>query len=307
MVDLSKLFTLQFLMFAEMAIGYLVCRLKIVKPSERGILSKLTINVFLPASIISAFNMELTDEILACFAQILLVSCGIQVLCTLLARFAYNWVDEDKRPVMQYATVCSNAGFLGNAVAEGVYGQLGLLYGQIYLIPLRIVMWTAGVSFFEEGGNKKNVLKTILTHPCIIALFIGLFRMVLQIPFPDMVNSTLTSLGRCATPLIMLFLGMILYEVGFKTMMSKENVVFAFIRLILIPGIVLVACLIFRLDPVITGVSVILAAMPAGSTTAVLADQYHRSVEFAANCVVLSTILSIALLPVWVIVIEIIL
>ena len=30
--------------------------------------------------------------------------------------------------IFQYATVCSNAGFLGNPVAEGLYGSLGLLY-----------------------------------------------------------------------------------------------------------------------------------------------------------------------------------
>lgn len=306
-MDLSNLFSLQILMFVEMAIGYLVCKFGIVKASDRSVLSKLTINVFLPASIINAFNMEMTEEILACFVQIFLVSIAIQIFCTLLAKFAFNKVDDDKKPVMQYATVCSNAGLLGNPVAEGIYGAQGLLYGQIYLIPLRIIMWTAGVSFFAEKGNGKSVIKTILTHPCIIALMIGLVRMGFQIPFPSALNSILSSLGKCATPMIMLFLGMILYSVGFKTMISKDNVMFSILRLIIIPALVLAGCMMVKLDPMVVGLSVILAAMPAGSTTAVLADQYHRSVEFAANCVVLSTILSIALLPVWVMVLNMIL
>ncbi len=72
------------------------------------------------------------------------------------------------------------------------------------------------------------------------------------------------------------------------------------IRLLIIPGIVLFACLLVHPDPVITGLSVLLAAMPAGSTTAVLAEQYHADTEFAANVVVMTTLLSIALLPVWV-------
>ncbi|MCF0114194.1 MAG: AEC family transporter [Erysipelotrichaceae bacterium] len=304
-MDFSKLFNLQFMMFAEMTVGYMVCKMQILKPSERSVLSKLCINVFLPCNIMSAFNMELSEEIINCFLQIFLVSCGIQVVCTLIAKLGYNWVEEDKKPVMQYATVCSNAGFLGNPVAEGVYGSLGLLYGQIYLIPLRIVMWTAGVSFFAKEG-KQHVIKTIVTHPCIIALGIGLLRMGLQVSVPSMIDSTLSSLGKCATPCIMVFLGMILYDIGFKDMISKENVIFSCIRLVLIPAIVLGLCIVVHIDPMITGLSVILAAMPAGSTTAVLADQYHRSVDFAANCVVLTTMLSIALLPVWVMIVQLV-
>ena len=43
------------------------------------------------------------------------------------------------RKVMQYATVASNAGFLGNPVAEGVFGSVGLALASVYLIPQRIV------------------------------------------------------------------------------------------------------------------------------------------------------------------------
>lgn len=298
-MDLSGLFNLQFMMFAEMAVGWLLCRFRVLKPSDRSVLSKGVINVFLPASIISAFGMELNQEILNNFFEILLISAAIQVLCMVLAAFLFNKTDENKKNILQYATVCSNAGFLGNAVAEGVYGQMGMLYGQIYLIPLRIVMYSAGVSYFEKGADFKSVVKKVLTHPCIIAVIIGLLRMIFRIPVPAMVETTLTSLGRCSTPLIMLFLGMILAESGFSTMFSKLNIKYCILRLIIIPAAVLAGCLLIRAEPVLTGLSVLLAAMPAGSTTAVFAEQYQADVRFAADCVVLSTILSIAVLPVW--------
>lgn len=298
-MDLSGLLNLQFLMFAEMGVGFLLCKAHILKPSDRSVFSKSVINVFLPCSIISSFNIEMNSEIVHNFIEILLVSAGIQVFCTFLAAFLYNRVEENKKRILQYATVCSNAGFLGNAVAEGVYGQMGMLYGQIYLIPLRIVMWSAGVSYFTDGTDFLSVFRKIITHPCIIAVIIGLVRMIFGIPFPEAVNSTLTSLGRCSTPLIMLFLGMIMAESGFRSMISKTNIVFAVIRLVLIPVCILGGCLLAHADPMITGISVLLAAMPAGSTTAVLAEQYHADVKFAAECVVLTTILSIAVLPVW--------
>ncbi|MCR4950415.1 MAG: AEC family transporter [Solobacterium sp.] len=298
-MDLSKLFNLQFMMFAEMAAGYILCKIHILKPSDRSVLSKSVINLFLPASIIGAFNIELNSEILGNFIEILIVSSVIQIFCVILAAFLFNRTDENKKHILQYATVCSNAGFLGNAVAEGVYGQMGMMYGQIYLIPLRIVMFSAGVSYFQGGTDLKTVLKKVVTHPCIVACAIGILRMVLNIPMPEMITGTLTSLGRCCTPLIMVFLGMILAENGFSTMFSKLNIEFSVLRLVIIPLVVLVGCMLAHTEPMITGLSVLLAAMPAGSTTAVFAEQYNADVRFAADCVVLSTILSIAVLPVW--------
>ena len=298
-MNLDALFTLQFVMFAEMAAGYALCRFGVLKPENRSVLSKLVVNILLPCSIIKSFNVEMNAEILMKFLQVFLASCGIQLFCWLIARYAFNRLPREKRSVLQYATVCSNAGFLGNAVAQGVYGDAGMLYGQIYLIPLRVIMWSAGVSYFAENSSK-NVLKTILKHPCIIAVEIGLAIMILHIPVPSMVMSVLTGLGGCSTPLIMLFLGMILAEVGFRNLFTPLNGLFALIRLILIPAAVLAVCAAVHLDPMITGLSVLLAAMPAGSTTAILAEQYHADVEFAANTVVLTTLLSIALLPVWV-------
>lgn len=299
-MDLSELFILQFMMFAEMFIGYLLCRTKILQPKDRTVFSKAVINLFLPCNIINSFLTSTGADVMKDFLVVLIISIAIQVFCFILAKILYNRKPADHKPILQYATVCSNAGFLGNAVAEGVYGELGLLYGQIYLIPLRIVMWTAGISYFEGSTDFKSKIRKIITHPCILAVFIGILLMLSGIRVPSAVSRTLTSLGRCSTPLIMLFLGMVLAEAGFKGIISKETLSFSFLRLILIPAAVLLACVLFKVDSFITGLSVLLAAMPAGSTTSVLAEQYNTDVAFASNIVICTTIGSILLLPAWV-------
>ncbi len=304
MIELGPLFRLQFLMFAEMAAGWMLCKKGVLKPSDRKILSALVVELMLPCNIISAFNMEMNASLMKQFLTILVISALIQVMCSFVASHAYNREEAPVKKVLQYATVCSNSGFLGNAVAECVYGTMGLALGQIYLIPQRIIMWSAGISYFTEGTSRKDVIMRILKHPCIIAVEIGILRLLFQIPFPAAVDSVLTSLGRCSTPLIMLFLGMILAESGFGSILTKRNVTFSIIRLFLLPGAVLAACYLFGIEPMTAGLSVLLTAMPAGSTTAVLAEQYNGDVEFAANCIVLTTLVSIAVLPLWVILLQ---
>ena len=105
---------------------YFVCKKIILQPSERSVLSKLVVQVFLPCSIVNAFQMEMNASILSDFIAIFLVSCGIQVLCSFIANFGYRKVETEKRKILQYATVCSNAGFLGNAV-------------KCYIIKIRIM------------------------------------------------------------------------------------------------------------------------------------------------------------------------
>ena len=291
-------------MFAEMLAGFLLCRTGVLKVRERDLVSSLVLHLLLPCSIFSSFRMEMNKDVLRTFLQILIVSTLIEVFSILISRFCYRRIAAGKRGIFQYATVVSNAGFLGNAVAEGVYGAEGLLYGQIYLIPLRIVMWTAGISFLSPDHDHSGALKKLLRHPCIIACELGLIRMIFQIPIPEMLDNTFISLGKCCSPMVMIFLGMILADVGFKTMVSKETLLLSLIRLILIPAAVLAACSLFHVGPLAAGISVLLAAMPVGSTTAILAEEYHADVEFAADAVVLSTLLSIALLPVWAFVIQ---
>lgn len=303
-MNLGQLFELQFMMFAEMLAGYLLCRFHILKSKDRMVLSNLVVNLLLPCSIIASFQMEMNEEILKNFISIFIISVGVQVFCAILAKICFNRYPHEKKSVLQFSTVCSNAGLLGNAVTEGVYGELGLLYGQIYLIPLRIVMWTAGISYFEKKEGGSSVLKSILTHPCIIALEIGLVIMIFQIPVPSAVGTFLSSLGRCSTPMIMLFLGMVMAEVGFSGLFTKDTWAFAVLRLVLIPSAVLGLCMLMHAEPMITGLSVLLAAMPAGSTAAVLAEQYHADAKFGANIVVMTTLLSIGLLPVWVMILN---
>ncbi|MBR4444575.1 MAG: AEC family transporter [Solobacterium sp.] len=303
-MNLNELFLLQFMMFAEMIVGYLLCMTGVLSPKDRSVFSKAVINVFLPCSIVNSFLTRPDSNVLQDFLTVLLVSIMIQVFCTILANVLYRRTPANQKPILQYATVCSNAGFLGNAVAEGVYGELGLLYGQIYLIPLRIVMWTAGISYFEGQSDWKTKIRKIMTHPCIIAVTIGLCIMLTGITLPAALTRTMTSLGRCSTPLIMVFLGMVLAETGVKGMINKDTLKFALLRLILIPSVVLLFCLLFHVDSFITGLSVLLAAMPAGSTTSVLAEQYHSDVAFASNIVVFTTIGSILLLPAWVLLLQ---
>ena len=99
-MDLSELFILQFMMFAEMFAGFLLCKTKVLKPQHRSIFSKAVINLFLPCSIVNSFAANTDANVFQDFLIILLVSLGIQVLCTILAKLLFGKRPEHQKPIL---------------------------------------------------------------------------------------------------------------------------------------------------------------------------------------------------------------
>lgn len=294
-----ELLNLMEMMFLMMMAGYLLRRFELVSVEGKKSLTNLILYVVLPCNIVRAFCMETGEGFWQKMSAALIVAVLVQVLSMLIARFAYQRMPREEKQVFQYATVCSNAGFMGNPLAEGIFGDIGLLYASVFLIPLRIVMWTAGVSYFTDDSDYRSVIRKVLVHPCMIAVYIGMTLMLTGLRFPTVIDQTVRSFGGCCTGLTMLYIGMILVGIDWKTLCSLSQIYFAVIRLLLIPVIVLLGCLAAGVDGTITGVSVLLSAMPAGSTTSILASKYGADEGAAAKCVVFTTLLSVIAIPVW--------
>ncbi|WP_324293232.1 AEC family transporter [Lacrimispora defluvii] len=295
----SSLINLQGMLFLLVAAGVILRKLGILPDSAKQVLTDLVIDLILPCNIISSFLIEFNLDILKGFAAILLIATLIQFGCLIIANTFYNKEPDRRKKVLQYGTVCSNAGFMGNPIAEGVYGAEGLMYASIFLVPQRIVMWSAGVSYFTESPDRKTVVKKVLIHPCIVAVYIGLFFMFTQISMPVFLENTIRNVGGCTTTVSMILIGTILAEVKAGSIFDKGIMKYTLIRLFLIPFLVFICCRLFPVRPMISGVSVLLTGMPAGSTTAILAAKYDGDYIFATKCVVVTTLLSLVTIPLW--------
>jgi len=295
----SSLINLQGMLFLLVAAGMILRKLGILPDSAKQVLTDLVIDLILPCNIISSFLIEFNMDILKGFAAILLIATLIQFGCLIIANTFYNKEPDRRKKVLQYGTVCSNAGFMGNPIAEGVYGAEGLMYASIFLVPQRIVMWSAGVSYFTESPDRKTVVKKVLTHPCIVAVYIGLFFMITQISMPVFLENTIRNVGGCTTAVSMILIGTILAEVKAGSIFDIGIMKYTLIRLFFIPFLVFICCRLFPVRPIISGVSVLLTGMPAGSTTAILAAKYDGDYIFATKCVVVTTLLSLVTIPLW--------
>ena len=70
-------------------------------------------------------------------------------------------------------------------------------------------------------------------------------------------------------------------------------------RLVLMPLLVYLVCRLLGVSDIVTGVSTMMAAMPAGATTTMLAAKYDRDPQFATRLVVFTTLCSVPAIFVW--------
>ena len=289
---------MQLMMFLFIGVGYYVRKKGIVGTEGRMNMIDLCLKVTLPFNVFHSFLREWDWNLFVLCGMILLLSVGFNLLAILFSAVLYRREEEKKQKTLRYGTIISNSGFLGNPMVEGIYGSDGLLYASLFMLPVRIVMWTIGIAVFLKG--KKNALwKNVLTNPCIVAIYLGVIAMLFRVQFPTFLQNTITGISNCNTPISMMLIGMMLAEVNPKGLIDKTVVFYTAIRLLMIPAVVFVLTMPISIDPMLRGITVIMAGMPAPITTALLSAKYGGDEKYATGMIFISTIGSMITLPLW--------
>lgn len=320
-MDVTALWSLQCMMFLLVAAGAILKRRGILPQEAKGFLTDIVLYFFLPCNIINSFRMEFNMEILKKFGVVLVLSLIVQVVSYGLSKVLFNKKPKEICRVMQYCTIVSNSGFLGLPIAEAIYGPEGMMYASIFIIPMRVLMWSAGVACFTESPDFKSVVKKIAVHPCIIAVYIGLGLMIFHEPLMGLEQAAATALGPqvgtvitillialdkavrsaggCTTALTMVLIGMMLADVSAKSMLDRNAMFISALRLAFLPLLVFAAGTLAGVDHFLVCVCTMITGMPAGSTSAILAAKYGCDYTFATKCIVVSTLLSMLSIPIW--------
>ncbi len=296
---MKSLLTMQGMMFLMILIGAGMRKIQIVTTEGRRSMTNLVVNLILPSNILCAFSKA---DASAFRSMLVVVAMAflIQLAWYLLSRVLWRGMDESRRGVMRYAFQFSNCGYLGNPVIEGLYGAPGLVYASVFLLPVRLFMWSVGLECFQKGaGSLRKTIERALTHPCVVATILGVVWMFFPVGLPDFLYNTISGFNQCLTPMTMLVIGFIMAETDLKKMFCKDLFVITVLRLLLQPLAVLAVCRLLNLETLVAEVVTVLVSMPVANTTALLASQHDCDYTFASNVVVFTTLVSMITIPLY--------
>lgn len=286
----------QLLLFLYMLCGVIVSRLKIIREDNRQALVRLLMDVAMPMMVLNAFNKPTSREEILSSLWIILIALAGCVVTGLAGLLLWRREPENKRKVLMYASMFSNAGNAGLPIISLVFGPVGVFYASMYLLPPRILQWTVGLSLFV-GRNKGGWVKNVLLNPMVVVVYIGVLLMALNWQIPGAFGTAISSLGAMTAPLSMILIGATMANMNLKMLLDKSVLMLSFFRLIAFPLLFIGLLKIVHADQMLMNVSVILLAMPVASNTAAMAERYGGDYVFASACVSISTLLSIVTVP----------
>lgn len=211
--------------------------------------------------------------------------------------------DRRRHGVMLQGSVRANAILFGLPLGTSLLGEenMGMVTITLAIIvPFWNIMSVVGFSLYsEEKVSFKQMGKSIITNPMVIATIIGLFTILFNMQFPMFVDTTLTNINRMVSPLALMVMGgMFSFE---KLKDVDKSLVFTVAnKLIIFPliGITLGAFLGFRGDAII---SILIAfAGPTAVSSYAQAVAADGDGDLANQTVVFSTILSMVTLVFWI-------
>ena len=280
------------------AAGYVANHLGYLGGETDQKLSKLILNITMPAMIVAAvITGEELPEI-SVILSILEVGVVFYVLEFALVLTVPKLLPgtAGERGVYRYTLAFPNVGFIGYPVAVALYGDGALFYAAILALPFNLLSYSLGPLML--AGAARFRWRQLLS-PCIVASVLGLVLALTRLRPPAIVGEMLDFVGDITVPLSLLVVGSLLAHMSpGKVLRSPKLWVLSVLRLLVMPALL---CLVLRgmhIEAMVLGIAVSQMGMPVAVNGTLLSMEYGGDTEAMAQVTFLTTLGAIITIPV---------
>ncbi len=296
--------------------------LKKCKLSTDGLgkgLSNLVLYIAQPALIFLAYVRPYDSSVLKNIIWVFVFSIVAHLIFTAVTFASFKKAPDSARRMLRFATIFSNAAFLGIPLIMEVIGPSAAIYASIYNITFNGFLWTLGVFICTnnrdvdgDGTDDAEKLKKkggasitkAMLHPTMLAAALGLCFFFLPIDgyIPEFLTESLTKLQNLVAPLSMIVLGLRLADIDLHGFFKdKQLYVFIALRHLILPAatfaVMRVMQIFITIDSVVVESVLIMASAPAATSATMFAEKYDCDAAYVSKVVAVSTILSLATMP----------
>lgn len=282
--------------FLLILLGYALARRGALDPHVNRALGVLAFKLFMPmvlftGMIAAPLHDGLNTTLLAAyFVPALLIFAAVNL-------FAHRSLGRPT-PFGLTAAFGNNA-LIGLAMVTGLYGGEGLILLFTVLAVHSLLLFSAQ-SFYDSFAGKESfkprILVSSLANPMIIGLLLGTAVNLSNLALPGWSMKLANWLAQAALPCALIVLGANLS--GYRLRPSAHAVGIVAAKLVLMPLLVLLICLLFHIDGTPRGVLVLMAANPSGVNVLGFA-RTQEDIQISSSAICLTTLLSMATLPLW--------
>ena len=287
-------------LFIIMLAGYLLVRCKVLRAEDSHTLSVLCLYLICPCSILSAFQIESTPDIVSGLLLGTVAAIGIHAGMIIIIALLKRPLKLD--PVEQTSIIYTNAGNLIIPIVSSLLGPEWVIYTCAYICVQVPLQWSHCKSIICNEHHL-DIKKTI-TNVNMLSVFAGIILFVFGIKLPPFVQSTIDSLAVTIGPISMLVVGLLIGGMDLKSIFLHRRTWFVTgLRLIVLP-LIIVFCLrllsahssVANADKILL-ITLLAASGPAAATVTQMAQVYGANEYGACSINVLTTLLCIVSMP----------
>ncbi len=214
-------------------------------------------------------------------------------LVILLFHFATRQQDGPALTALIQTAIRPNS-YIGLAVPFALFGQAGLAVAALLVavvVPTVNLISVAALARFGGAhlGHSPRLARAVLLNPMILACLLGLSLNLTGLGLPPVVKEMLQILARAALPLALLAVGAGLDLAAARASGSRVAAAAA-LKLAGLPLLTAGFCLLFGVTGLAWQVALIFAALPAATSSYILARQMGGAPALVANILSVQTL-----------------
>lgn len=282
--------------------GFLLSKSKLVEASAIPAFAKVLLYVCQPCLTFYSFDKaDYTPQLLGGLGIFFAIALAAQFGFLMLFYFIFRKKSEEnvRYRIMNIALVLGNCGFFGIPVVERLFPQRAdaAAYCLVFTLAMNLLCWTM-VLYIVTRDKKYIKARNLVLNPATLAFAVGIVLFIFSIKLPSLLSEAVSLGAKISTPLCMTILGMRLATASFRTVFLKPvQYLVVIAKQTVIPLVVFGLVCLLPIDQFIKELSFILFACPVASNVLNFAEIGGQGQKEASGCVLLGTMLSIATMP----------
>lgn len=297
-----------------MLAGFISGKKNIFSGADAKKFNKVVLDYALPAALFVSI-VQASREDLAKDLKLTLVSLIGIMGCFMLVYFIFKYCFKKNTgadaAVSALISGSPTIGFLGFAVLEPIFGTtpavalvvaiVGIVVNAVG-IPVGLSLMNSSLESQNPGSTKKQSswvpVINALKQPVAWAPILAVILVLCGLHWPAWLSPSFNLMAKANASLAVFSAGITLSSIKFS--INWQVVLGSIMKMIVMPLVVLILGLLFKMDPFNLKMLVVAAALPPAFSGIIIADEYDTYTATGTSSLTLSVILFVGFCPLWI-------
>lgn len=296
-----------------MLAGYIAGKRGAFNGDDSKKFNKVVLDFALPAALFVSIVQASREDLMKDVKLTIVSTVGIMA-CFMVVYFIFKYCFKKNTgadaAVSALISGSPTIGFLGFAVLEPIFGTtpavalvvaiVGIVVNAIG-IPVGLSLMNASLEKQNPSAKKESAWKPVinaLKQPVAWAPILAVVWVLVGIPWPKELSPSFNLIAKANASMAVFSAGITLSAI--KIQINWQAVLGSILKMIMMPAVVLILGLIFKMDPANLRMLVVASALPPAFSGIIIADEYDTYVATGTSSLTLSMILFIGFCPLWI-------